>query len=382
MKCEQCDQELQPGWKICPQCGRKLPKPGTIDLPAFGAGFGREPDELISRPSLSGLADSASARVEERLRAVQDRVQDRLQQLSSKAKSLPAAGGALAQTGASSEGLAPVLEELLRPKHEEMKQAEESVRTSAFVQSNLLYKERARTIGFYFDADNLLVNAGATDRPAKLSDGSAVSPPAIIYLGGMSNAVCLVSAALAIYMKERLDSILRFTFHDLGRAVVASRVQFSTDNAAGIFDRNLGFKLAALLRSAPEVIFAGARAFRTSMYMHTLAHELGHIALGHTLRFESHHNLDIARNQEREADSFAASVLSSCPGREFHFLGAALSTALFVWTDRAAGSPAASTHPCPRERFQNLFATHSEAARDADQQFGLDQRRLNELLPL
>lgn len=380
MKCAHCKAEVLPRWKVCPECGTATGNPGGAKSAAPGTELRREPSRLTSASSLSDLAEAASARVEDRMRTIQESVEARLSRVSAFDRSVRAGKGALSKAAMSSYAPVPGLDGLLRPQPDELAQANRSVLASSFVERNPAYKRKAEAIGFHFVGNDSMVNAFATDGPMKISDGITLKPPAVVFLGGLANAMCLVSVTMATYLKNRLDSTLRFAFQDLGRAIVANQGRFSTEEAARIFDRDLGFKTQELLRSDPESTFAVARGVRLSMYLHTISHEVGHIALSHTLGRIP--NLDVSRNQEREADSFAWSVVSSCPDREFHFLGGVLTEALFVWIDRAAGSPEVSTHPHSRERFNNAFVSNSEAARETQQAFGLDQRRFTELLPL
>jgi len=92
-------------------------------------------------------------------------------------------------------------------------------------------------------------------------------------------------------------------------------------------------------------------------------------------------NFDIARNQEREADSFASSVLSASPFREYLFLGQVFITLLFSWLDHVARSKDATTHPLGRERFFNIMTNNTAAAGEAADRFGFTRERLIALLP-
>ena len=122
-----------------------------------------------------------------------------------------------------------------------------------------------------------------------------------------------------------------------------------------------------------------ARSLSASMEAAVIAHEAGHIALSHTLGTRL--NFDVSRNQEREADSFASSVLSTSPFREYLFLGQVFVTLLFSWMDHVGRHKDPTTHPLGRERFFNVMTSNSAAAADAADQFGLTRERLVELLP-
>ena len=361
MTCSNCQSEVSLRERKCPQCGAPLfALSGHTDL-------------------ASSLESTLSARVEEQMRGLTERTQARMGKLSGGANPPREAPGVSA-TARSTPSSATGLEALLRPQAEEFDTATGIVLASAFIQQNGDYASKARQIKFYFTANESTFNAYALKGPMQLENGAVIRPPAVVFLGGFANAIYLVSVSVTTYLKDRLDSTLRFTYQDMGRAIVASGGRFAIEDSIRIFDRLLKFKTAELLRQEGEAAFRATRALRTSMYLYTLAHEVGHIVLGHTRGDDP--NLDVSRNQEREADSFAASVLSTCPDREFHFLGGALSEALLVWVHRAAGDPAPGTHPASRERFSSFIKSNSEAAQEAAHAFGLDQRRLEGLLPL
>jgi len=122
-----------------------------------------------------------------------------------------------------------------------------------------------------------------------------------------------------------------------------------------------------------------ARSLSAAMEAAVIAHEAGHLALGHTLGQRL--NFDVSRNQEREADSFASSILTSSPFREYLFLGQVFITIVFSWMEHAARRTDPTTHPLGRERFFNALTNNSAAAKEAADQFGLTRERLIELLP-
>ena len=328
---------------------------------------------------LSGQLDATQARIEKHLRAIQDRIESRLGPLPG-TPAAPRMEKADTPSSESARSVAFGIEDVLHARQEEFRHAVRLVGESELVQTNGDYRRQFAEIAFHFDVADSAYNAYALKEAVLLSDGTRACPPAAVFCGGMANAISLISVSLAVYLEDRLDSILRFTYQDMGRAIVAGGARFAIEESVRIFDRNLRFKMQELVRQQGDSVFAAVRAVRTSMYLYTLTHEVGHILLGHTKGDRP--NSDVSRNQEREADSFAASVLSTCPNREFHYLAGALSEALMVWADRAAGDPAPTSHPASRERFINFIKSNREAAEEAARVFGLDQRRLENLLPL
>lgn len=269
---------------------------------------------------------------------------------------------------------------LLAPNPDEAAEAANLVLHSAFIQQNALYRARAQKVRLWAAFGEPSVNAFATDRTIEDATGAKLEGPLVVLLGGMAAALNLVAAAATVAIRERSESLLRFTCHDLGRTIRDHDCRLEPKEAVQIFERNLRFRAESQLQQDAAEFAGMAQALRLSMLMHVFAHELGHLALGHTLGEAP--NSDVKRNQEREADSFASSALSSCPHPQFHFLGEVLSKAIFVWLHRGMTQSAQDTHPHARERFHNTFAANSTAARETDRAFGLDQNRLGGLLPL
>jgi hypothetical protein len=161
----------------------------------------------------------------------------------------------------------------------------------------------------------------------------------------------------------------------MGGVLVRTGGMFDVDASLDIFRRTVVAKMPR-----PDERFVSlARSLSASMEMFVVGHEAGHIAYGHTLGQQ--HNYDVSRNQERDADSFASSALSTSPFREYLFLGQVFVTLIFAWVDHAGRSRNPTTHPLGRERFLNAMASNSEAAKEAAEQFGLTRERLEELLP-
>ncbi|MBQ5530941.1 MAG: hypothetical protein IIT98_02930, partial [Kiritimatiellae bacterium] len=104
-----------------------------------------------------------------------------------------------------------------------------------------------------------------------------------------------------------------------------------------------------------------AISYSSGTIAYVIAHECGHHALGHLLSFAGKPNLEISRNQEREADSFASSVISASPFGEYMFAGTLFwSYALAKQSDDVSGS--GGSHPLWKERFENFVRANSEKA--------------------
>ena len=270
-------------------------------------------------------------------------------------------------------------EGLLLPSLEQVNQSANFAFSSPHVQGNPLYRARVAAITFKFLPDDARLNAFATDHALSLPGGQVIAPPAIVFFGGLGVAIRLTSAALAGHIRNARAGLgtwhLSRTFQEIGRAILRTGGEFSPRTAVEVFLQTV----APALPEGEERFVSLARSYAAAMETFAVAHEAGHIAMGHTLGTAL--NYDISCNQEREADSFASSVLSSSPFREYLFLGQVFVTVLFAWIEHAAKARASTTHPLAVERFASAIRSNSQAAQEAAADFGLTQERLEELLP-
>jgi hypothetical protein len=267
--------------------------------------------------------------------------------------------------------------DLLLPREDQVRQAANFVFHSPFVQGNPLYQKRAGETTFVFLSNNPKVNAFATDAPLPLKKGGELKPPVIVFFGGLAVAIRLATAALAVHLRSKSRGLttLKETFGSLGQAIVGSQGSIDVEASVNIFLKSV----APRVPQGEEGFVSLARSCAASAEMCVVAHEAGHIALGHTLARDL--NFDMARNQEREADSFASSALSTCPFPEYLFLGQVLVSIIFAWYEHATGMRKATSHPLAGERFFNAMQSNSQAAEEAAEAFGLSRERLVELLP-
>ena len=361
MRCTGCGTESLPGAMFCEKCGAVLLDLGT-GMPDLGGELAKLQSDLAeqirasSAPFASGLAGIGS----------------------------PLDFGA--PTSSATPPSAPrrsliharEWEGLLIPPPEQINQSATFAFSSPHVQANPLYRARVAEITFEFLPDDPELNAFATDHPLTLADGRAIEPPAIVFLGGLAVAIRLTSAALAAHIRNARAGQetwnLSKMFQELGRAILRSGGELSVDTAVEVFQQ-------AVAPALPEEerFVSLARSYAAAMETFAVAHEAGHIALGHTLGTAL--NYDISCNQEREADSFASSTLSSSPFREYLFLGQVFVTILFAWVEHTAQRRTATTHPLAVERFKSAIQSNRQAAQEAATDFGLTQERLGELLP-
>lgn len=271
---------------------------------------------------------------------------------------------------------------LLLPEEVQVRQSASFVLSSPHVQSNPQYSSRVKALGFHYLADVPAVNAFATDQRIEIPDGPTIEPPAVVFMEGLAMVIRAAAAALAAQVRFHggriarpagwsLDRPLRM----IGRSILKQDGRFDVASSLEIFAETM----EPVLETGDERFVSLARNYSAAMEMFVVAHEVGHIAYGHTLGEQA--NFEVSRNQERDADSFAASVLSSSPFREHLFLGQVFVTIIFAWLDKSGGQKQATSHPLGRERFFSALRSHQDAAREAAQQFGLSEEILVALLP-
>jgi hypothetical protein len=99
-----------------------------------------------------------------------------------------------------------------------------------------------------------------------------------------------------------------------------------------------------------------SRVYAKIMLTETLAHECGHVCLGHAPRPGQDAHMSISRNDERQADAFASSVIqSSCMGAQ-GAVCAALSQIGLMWAHRVPEDDLRfSSHPMNMERLHQYL---------------------------
>lgn len=356
MKCEKCGHLVNVLDEVCGGCGSSLSL------------LGDEPQVSMARSPL----DSFSSLLEVELKEMQDELFTP-QSLGRPSRNNTEEDGVVFAdlAGANKRYFLDLMEVKLTTPKEEVYQIASFVFTSSHVQTNLLYRERAAKTSLVFQEDEDLVNAFATD--GKLP-GVNVSPPIIVLFGGMTNATRLASLALAY--NSVMDSVeshqlLVNVIGALGRRVVESRGCFTEKDAIAIDEQ---FEIAAKLLDGE--VKRRAISYGAAMNMSVIAHELGHIALGHTLS-EQRSSLEISRNQEREADSFSASVASTSPFSDYMIAGGIFWWIILTWVEASAGGGRENTHPHSRDRLMDYI----RANRDQAKALGMDEVSIIDFLP-
>ena len=218
------------------------------------------------------------------------------------------------------------------------------IRMSPHIVDNVQYAAVVEKVKFYYKQDDSEVNAYAGVGKA---DGKPVR--FVCLCGGAVLFSRLASLAVASQQLRKDGSCTRFL-----RAIRASDCgRMDEDRAVALIER-VGLRSAL---GSVEVI-TRARSISAGMLMGMLAHEVGHHALGHTVGQAQ--NLEIARNQEREADSFASSIIQANDFGE-HILEGSL-----IWwyalAQQESVNGETTSHPASRERYQNFIRSNAAMA--------------------
>jgi len=212
---------------------------------------------------------------------------------------------------------------------------------TAYVTKNKDYDSKAKNTNISYSEENTQVNAYAMSHSQRSHS--------ITILGGLSNATKLLAVALAEFKRtENLEQMVD-ACNWIGSTCLENQFHFIEDMIQEGIDE-LEYNLTSYL--AKE-----SKAFSVGLLLAVVAHELGHICLSHTLRDDVSN--EISRNDERQADLFAQSVISDTPFAGYLILSSLFMEILFTWMGKNNDGPA-TTHPHSKERVYNTLNSHDE----------------------
>jgi hypothetical protein len=230
------------------------------------------------------------------------------------------------------------------------------------VTGNAHYLKVAQQTRFVSERDDPTVNAYATH-------GRSGKQPEIRLLGGAVTFARLCGALRAVSGdggRHKLNAM----WPVVGRTVLEGQGKLPPAKASEVLT-----KLDGQVLWQDEALMRRAVAHSAGMIAGIIAHELGHLALGHTLGRAA--NLEVSRNQEREADSFASSVISTSVFSDPLVEGMLLWELAWTWTQHLVGEEVATTHPVSRERLLDFIRANETVAAS----LGLTLETVEELLP-
>ena len=239
----------------------------------------------------------------------------------------------------------------LTPSEAEMIQMYGYVVQAPFVIENLQYRDRVAKADFVYIATNDVVNAFAGRRVVE-QDGKKSLAFHTVFLGGAARYARMVGLAAAAQDAGNKGLLRKF----IANIPPYMCAECGEKNAMAYLRRS---GVADYLSDA--AVRQKAISYSSGTIVSALAHESGHHALGHLLSISEKTNLEIDRNQEREADSFASSVISASPFGEYIFAGTLFwHYALAAQSD--SGNGLNRDHPLSRERFENFVRANAEKA--------------------
>ena len=231
----------------------------------------------------------------------------------------------------------------LTPMPEEFAQWLDAVRGSPHVRMNASYSASAAKVQFNYLYDDDQINAYA----ARDGQGDGYR---IVFYGGAIRFSRLASLAVAVDMCGRPGTASRFAKSIDTGGMMSRKSALATMSECGLDE---SFALPGV-RTKAQAVSAG-------MIIGILAHEMGHVCLGHVMGpnyYQS--NQEIGRNHEREADSFASSITAATPFGEYVYEGMLFWH--YVLAQQQGNEAVESTHPLERERLENLIRANSSKA--------------------
>ena len=249
--------------------------------------------------------------------------------------------------------------DFFRPSAGELKSSFEIVRSSSFIRNTPPYHAASQKVVFLFDPEDFMINAVA-DRQNR-----------IMMMGGLVNAQRLAAAVFSLLDEgsETASTARSATKQLLGSLLGALRRKgrLEPEQAENIFS---AISLTGSRRPDAKEHLPVARSIAQAAQAYVIAHELGHIALGHT-QSNLPWSEDVQRNQERETDSFASSTLSQAPFSEYLFMGQIATLFVLLSNHKKGASDHLDTHPHPEARFRSAYESNPSLGAKAESRFGI-----------
>jgi hypothetical protein len=254
---------------------------------------------------------------------------------------------------------------LIQSDADDLRRIFEAVVSSPHIRVNGHYSQAAKRCGLHFCAEGVhpmgALIAAIGDGAFRCRDCSERMEGRFVAVIVMPASFFLMAGLLASYVGaplliDRSASRLALARHRLGECTTLLR---PPDFAEGPAARSL---LERAERAARDPgVLAIARDIADGIALAVVAHELGHFAYGHL--GGSTPSQEVNRNAERDADSFAASVLATLPNPDRTLIGAALVWAVAAQRDRQSGIDGLeATHPRSTSRLDSLMISMPSAA--------------------
>jgi len=270
------------------------------------------------------------------------------------------------------------LKRLLNPDDFEIARIMMQVCATSFVSGNAHHSQIASRCWLHFCPVNAVPNACAFVGEGPCSACSqprpANKPLTVVVDAGLVRLFGLLSALVTAPLLLQRGS---------GRYVACRDWLF---RCAGLLSEpdGLDSPLAAGIRehaihaSCEPGVLPLALDLANGMLALTLAHELAHLSFGHVQATGTAR--EITRNSEREADSFAASVLVSLPNPDRTLVGGVAFWSCLALAERHHRSSILDTHPRSLQRLASLIDSAPSAMQAAEAAHGLSRDGLLSLI--
>ena len=246
---------------------------------------------------------------------------------------------------------------------------------SPYIQQNSSYMDRVSRTAFIYDDETALsnlVNAFAAEKARDLERmgiaiGADDKKSVIIIFKGLVTAASLAGLCLAL---DHGRKTLLTGIREIGGRIVSNEGFFTEKDFTDIAG-----KLKIDLDSVDDIALKSCKSFTAAMLLNIISHELGHVALFHT-KTTPPLAPQVSRNNERQADLFASSVVSVSLFNDYLVAGSIVWWIIQSWVDKVPRFEE-STHPESRERLFNFINANRKEA----ESLGFDDETLKQLLP-
>jgi hypothetical protein len=233
----------------------------------------------------------------------------------------------------------------------------ELTRSSPYVKSNIDYRKKSENTKYIVKGESDEFNAYA------MTDGMGTN--SITFLGGLLRSFKFMGWVLADYDNNQDVDKLKRSTKWLGEAVMGKFTESTI--AEGLIENDI---------NTTKKLELEAVSYWSGLIMFVMAHELGHICLSHTVR--STGDEQTSRNDERQADLFANSVVATTPFAKYNAIASLFVTILFTWLEgKDEGLSEPTTHPASRERVYNTLESNSATLAA----YGITKETILDLLP-
>lgn len=296
-----------------------------------------------------GRMEDIDERLKSRMDAMNNRLADRM-------AALDARRGGSKRVGAEFPAGSP--EAWLQPGFDDVKTLFDYIRRSYVVTDNPKYRDALDKVDLLYltdpeNPDSNSVNAWAHDRGRKIT-----------LCAGFVRQARIAGSALAATNGIEVFRRLREVVDDNPGWADSITI----DEAKELFTA-VGLRYDAVI--ADESVRQESVDRSSAAILACLAHEAGHIALAHVNANVDYYqvNREVARNEERQADSFMSSVIATVPFGGHMFEAELYNDYLNAVAERSAAkrsgrkvSDRGSTHPLSIERYNNLLKDHPDLA--------------------